>query len=229
MTTNPWSTDFETGLLDDFDFTIVRSFFAPDAKYNNGETLLLQWEGKTDNIDQPETHVWFPLGKGWVSKDGGKTIVHESGKADKYFVKTSLMAKLIERCVNDFGIGEILASRGGPFEAAPWQGLTFHMKSETITFGAGISDQTKVFPQRFVGAAAEAPVAANPAAAALAKAAAAKVEKPLREQVLDVMRPHKANNDFVSAQSAALGVPGVTDDEELVAQLLDESGLFAEA
>lgn len=241
-----WSTEFETGLLDDFDLTITRSWFATDQKYNNGETTLLQWEGKTDSIDVPETHIWFPLGKGWSSKDGGKTIVHDSGKEGKYFVNTSLIAKLIKRCVDEFGLGEVLASRGGPFESAPWQGLTFHLKSEVMDFGGGgFEAKPKVFPNRFVGVAANgsgpapgqvaaAPAAVTGAAALLAAAAAKKAAASngapsLEDQIIAAMKPHKANGDFASAQAAAIQLEGVATDEELVNQLLDESGFYAKA
>lgn len=242
-----WTTDnFETGLLDDFDFTIERAWFAVDSRYNNGETVLLQWEGKTDDADTPETHVWFPLGKGWSSEDGGKTIVHDSGKPDKYFVKTSLMAKLIARVVDDFGLGDLLETRGDPFTASVWPGLTFHMKSETIDFGGGgIEARPKVFPQKFVGVVDEAgtkpKAAAKPAAksggasallaaAAAKKAAASAAPLSLTDQVKAAMAPHKANDDFASAQQAALELPGVAEDEEIINRLLDdgEGSIYAE-
>jgi hypothetical protein len=226
-----WSTEFETGLLDDFDFTVVRSFFAPDAKYNDGNTLLLQWEGKTDNDDVPETHAWFPLGKGWVSRDGGKTITHESGKAGKYFVKTSIMARLIARCVEDFGIGDLLSERGNPFTSKVWEGMRFHMKNEVIDFGSGMEAKTKLFPVRFLGVVGAAAQAGNGSSSAADKIAAAKAKAAakasngngLRDQVVAVFNKH---NDFAAAQEEALQIDGVTDDP-ILDEILDESGLWA--
>lgn len=222
---NAWRTDFETGLVDDFDFTIVRAFFAPDQRYNNGNTTLLQWHGSTDNEDLPETHVYFPLGKGWASTDGGKTIVHESGKADKYFVKSSLIAKLIERCVEDFGMGDLLAARGGPFESVVWQGLTFHMKYETVDFGSGIDSKPKLFPVRFVGEAAVETTKASARAKLVAKSQPAEPEVSLRDQVIAAMAPYKAEDDFAGAQQAAIEIPGVAESD-LIDEILDESGIW---
>lgn len=229
-----WSTEFETGLIDDFAFTIRQSIFAPDVKYNGGNTVLLQWHGTTDNEDLPETHVYFPLGKGWSSKDGGVSIVHDSGKSDKYFVQSSLIAKLITRCVTDFGMGDLLESRGGPFESSPWVNLVFRMKYQPQDYGQGIDAKPKLFPVQFLGeagnvvAAIPTPTGSNPAAAILARQQTA-APVSLRDQVIDAIRPHKLNGDFTAAQTAALQVPGVADDTSLVNLLLDESGLYAAA
>lgn len=218
-----WSTQFETGLVDNFAFTIRQSYFAPDARYNNGQTTLLQWHGTTDNEDLPETHIYFPLGKGWVSKDGGKTIVHDSGKADKYFVGSSLIAKLIARCIDEFGMGDLLEERGGPFESAPWVDLVFQMKYQTIDFGQGIDVKPKLFPVAFLGTTGTAVAAVGSSAPSSPHAVS------LRDQVLAVIRPFKNAGDFSGAQTAALNIPGVAEDAELVNGLLDDSGLYAEA
>lgn len=229
-----WGTDFETGLLDDFDFTIQHSIFSFDDRYNAGQTLLLQWEGITDNPDVPETRLWFPLGKGWVSTDGGKSVHHESGKADKYFVKNSSMARLITRCVDDFGIRELMEERGSPFESAPWVGMIFHIKMETVEYGGGnIEASTKQFPNRFVGIveakAAKASGSAGKGAAdkiAAAKAKASKSSAPsLRDQVVAIFNSH---DDFGVAQDAALQIEGVTDDDELLDAIMKPEGLWAE-
>lgn len=224
-----WSTDFESGLLDDFDFTIKESYFAPDQNYNSGNTLLLQWHGTTDNEDVPETRIIFPLGKGWESRDGGKTIQHESGKPGKYFVSSSIIAHLIARCIQDLNIGDLLAERGDPFTASVWQGMRFHMKSTKIDFGSGLDARARLFPVQFLGLADAAP--AVTAIDAKAKVAAAKAKAApkvsLRDQVVAAMTPYVEAGDFEGAQTAAFEIDGVSDDP-IVDELLDESGLYAE-
>jgi len=234
-----FTTNFETGLLDDFAFTVTSAAYSFDAKYNNGETLLLKLDGKTDNLDIPETHIWIPLGKGWVSQDGGKTIIHESKKEGKYFMKTSLMAKWIERCVDQFGIGDLLNDRGNPFTSSVWVGLSFQMKNEAVSYGAGLDPQTKLLPVAFLGvdesvgsgsttvasSGSSEPSAADKIAAAKAKAAAKASGGDLKSRVVEVLKSH---DSFDAAQSAALEIDGVTDDDDLLGSLMDESGLWAE-
>lgn len=225
--TQGWSTEFETGLIDDFDFTITNAFFAPDAKYNNGDTLLLQWEGSTDNPDLPTTHCWFPLGKGWASTDGGKSIAHDSGK-DRYFNKNSLMAKLITRCVDDFGLQDLLAERGGPFEAVVWNGLTFHMKNVPVEFGKGLDPTTKLMPVAFIGAAGAASAAPSNGTVSQSNGNGngSTASDAVRNKVVAIF---KTAPDFATAQDKVLSsVEGVTDDDALLNSIMDESGLWAE-
>jgi hypothetical protein len=240
-----FNTDFETGLLDDFDFTVTSAKFAPDARYQNGEALLLQLEGTTDSLDVPETHVWFSVGKGWVSKDGGRTTVHESGKPDKRYNGNSQIARLITRCLNDFNIGDVLDARGNMYLADTWVGLRFHMKSEIMDYGSGIDPKSKVMPVAYLGTVEEGAAGAPTAAATPAPAGETGAEKiarlkaerealanrdesgdvPLKDRVLEVLRKH---DNFAAAQSEALDLDGVTDDDEIINGLMDESGFWAE-
>lgn len=220
-----WSTDFEVGLVDDFDFTVERSYFATDQKYNNGNSTLLQWEGRTDNLDLPETHVWFTVGKGWFSSDGGKTVQHESGKpfglkgeGRKYYNGSSKIAKLIRRCVEDFGIGDELAKRGDPNVAAVWEGFVFHMQYEQIDFGSGIDAKPSLFPSRFVGVAGARTVQVaqtngNGNAAAKAR----------------VVALAKATDSYETFQVQAVEIPGVLEDDELLNSVLNPTGIYAQA
>lgn len=246
-----WTQEGETGLLDDFDLTITNAFFAPDSRYNNGETTLLQWEGTTDNADVPETNVFFPTGKGWESPDGGKTLEHDSGKEGKWFVKTSLIFRLFQRCTlpvadGGFGIADLLEERGDPLQAAVWIGMIFHMKREKIEFQGLENVNEKMFPNKYLGivGVASAPAAAAPAAAApaapagetnAAKLARIKAEKAaaadgggssLKDQVMTVLNKHTVWDD---AQTEALDIPGVMEDDELIGVLMDEQGLWAQS
>ena len=223
-----FTTDFETGLLDDFDFTITEARFAFDAKYNNGETMMLQLEGTTDNVDVPTTHLWFNTGKGWVSKDGGQSIVHESGKADKYFNRGSLIARLITRCIDDFNIGDLLNERGEPTQAKVWVGLKFHINNEVIDYGTGIEARPKAMPTAFIGVVGDAPVTATETPAQkIARAKAAKGSGgDLKSKVMTTLQQH---DTFEAGQAAALEIDGVTDDDELLNGLMSDDGLWAES
>ncbi len=223
-----WDTNFESGLLDDYDFTITDAKFAYDAGYANGQTLLLMLDGDTDDLNTPTTHVWFPLGKGWISSDGGKTVQHESGK-DRNYNKSSKLAILINRCIEDFGIGDLLGERGSQFEAAPWVGLKFHLKTEKIGDYGNLegAQQAKPFPVAFLGVVGEdatpkGNTAAQKVAAAKAKAEAKKSGSSIRDQVTAIFAKH---DDFAAAQEEALVLDGVTEDP-ILDELMDETGLW---
>ena len=227
-----FNTNFESGVLDDFDFTVTNAMFATDARYNNGETIMLQLEGTTDNPDIRETHLWFTCGKGWVSKDGGATIVHESGKDGKNFNRSCKYARLIQRCLDDFGIGDVLDGRGDPWTASTWVGLRFHVNNEQIDYGTGIESKPTAMPTAFLGVVdgGESVSAETPAE----KIARVKAEKAkagagggdLKSRVLETLRGH---DDFSAGQAAALEIDGVTDDDEILNSLMDEDGLWAES
>lgn len=227
-----WNTDFESGRIDDFDFTIT------DAIFENGQYgIQLKLTGNTDDLDVPTTTIWVSVGtKGWTTKDGGETIVHESGK-DRGFNKNSYIAKWLTRMIDDFGMEPALKERGGdPKIANSWVGITFHMKNEsfTSTVNGDVKTTDKSMPVAFVGfsdtttTAAAASSVASPEdkiAAAKAKAAAKATGGDLKSRVVDTLKQHST---FEAGQSAALEIDGVTDDDEILASLMSEDGLWAE-
>lgn len=218
-----WNTDeFESGLLDNFDFTITSALFTYDQRYNEGKTVVLKLEGKTDNPDQPEAMLMYPVGKGWVSSDAGKTIHHESGREGRNLVKSTLYATLVSRMV-DLGLGDMLEERGDPFTAAVWLGLHLHMKIQTITFGKGLKDAERPLPTKFIGIDAKFDRKAGSSAPAAVHHAPVSTLS-LREQAVEAIQVAKKNGvtDFGSLQAAALEIPGVTDDSELLQELINE-------
>ncbi len=244
-----WDSAPEKGLIDDFDFTITNAFFAPDASYMEGTQTLLHWEGTTDDPDNAEYSMFWGLGKGWNSPDGGKTIVHESDKADKFFNENSLIWRVINRCLEDFGLREVLAAKGSPLEAKVWPGLTFHMKREEMSYGKGIEPTVRLMPVSFVGGGtsggtggaakasgttkkAASSTGTKTAAEKLAEAKAkAEAKKAGGGSLADQLKALAAQHDeFESFQLAAMEVDGVTDDEELMNQILvPDEGIWAEA
>ena len=243
-----WNSPGEAGLLNDFDFTVTKAFFAPDQGYMNGDQTMLQLEGTTDDPEQPTTHLWFSCGNGWESRDGGKTVDHpqKTKNSKKFFNQASWMHRLLNRCIEELDLYDVLKARGSVFSAAPWVGLSFHMNMEEVDFGGNIGVKTHLMPTAFLGAdskaAAAAPAPKTEAAApktgqtAAEKLAAKKAEREaaaasngggasLRDQVVAIFTEE---TDFATAQEKASQLPGIDADDELVMSILEEGGLWAE-
>jgi len=225
-----WET--EEGLQDDFDLTITRSIFVTDARYNNGETLLLHWEGTTE--DGEAAPVLWACGTGWGTDDGGKTAVHAKGGSKKGFNKQSWYGRLIDRCL-ELDMGPELQKRGRPQVAAVWEGLTFHLKREEVDFGTGIDARTHLMPTawRVAGTGITAP-AAPIAAPATAATAAAPVSTPTpatglspkwRVQGKVVLTKHP---DYMGWLEACLALPGAEEDPAFLTAIMDPMGLYTE-
>lgn len=214
-----WAT--ESGLLDDVDVTIEKAYFATDARYNQGFTLLMHWEGTTNSEDNPTFHEMIPCGDGWQSLDGGKTATHPKGK--KRFVSSSVYGRIIDRCINEFKIGDILRKRGTPTEAKVWVGLRFHMKREKLEFGSGLEARERLMPVKFLGVAEQAPATKGETQ----EQTEAKVHQlALYAKVKALAKQEKSFEKFVEK---AMEIEGVADDSELVARIIDEeNGVWAE-
>ena len=218
-----FSTNFDTGLLDDYDFTVTRAWFEGSEMYDG---VSLKLEGTTDSLDLPVITLYFSCGKAWSTKDGGKTIVHTSGKDGKNFNANVAYAKVIRRCLEDFNIGDLLNSRGNPWTAETWVGLRFHINNEVMEYGkdSGIDPKSKAMPSAFLGVVDDAAV--DSPADKIARLKATKAAGSLRDQVLDTLRQH---TEFTAGQAAALEIDGVTDDDDILSGLMDADGLWAEA
>jgi len=228
----------ESGLLDDFDFTINKAYFATDMQYMNGEVLLLHLVGETDNPDNPEQHLMIPVGTGWDSADGGKTAVHERGK--KKFIDSSIYGRLINRCIDkdQLNLKDLFRKRGssklGFAEAKIWEGLRFHMKREKLEFGPGLKATERLMPVAFLG---------ENKPAAKGKVPKAVVETPPEETtedieddaalehkvlVLKVRALAKQCASYDEFYPQALKVPKVRDHDDLIAAIVDPEGIWAE-
>lgn len=148
MTKDSYEPD-SGGLLDHYVGTIEDAFFGTDSRYNNGETLLMFWHMRTDNPDVPEVDERFSCGGGWETLDGGKTAENSQGKTR--FHPSSLYGKIIQRCVKEFEIRDLLEDRGESYEAKIWEGLVFEMGREDIDYGGEIGKRERLLPQKFAG------------------------------------------------------------------------------
>lgn len=210
----------ETGLIDDFDFTVDSAWFTTDAAYNNGETLLLKLNGPTDNPDTPETTLQYSCGSGWEAEDNGKRAVREDGKRRR-FNQSSGIWKMVESAMNA-GAGDALRSRGTPMEASMWVGLRFHMKR--VEQGEGDFKTTRPLPVSFLGVVGEgAGAAPKQAASAPAPASApastsngAGLSKVLEIKLKKLARESDTHEDFIVAAFELDGVDGNADAERAV-------------
>jgi len=106
--------ELESGLPDDFDAVITRSWFGFKEEYQKGQVplLLLDLEG----AEIEPQNVAFSIGADWKIVEGNRV---EHPKVKKRFVVTSMIGHLIDRVVNKIGIE--LWERGFPTEADIWQ------------------------------------------------------------------------------------------------------------
>lgn len=233
-----WET--ESGLLEQYTGTITRSWFATDARYNDGNTMMLHWEIATNDPEIPEVTEKFPIGGGWDSSDGGATVVHEKGK--QKFNNSSIYGKIVKR-VNDadgvlHDVLPVLKQRGRPTNASIWDGLTFEFKREEFDYGGDIGKKARVMPQKFLGENAQAPlaVAEAPAAAPAAPAAAAPVAAPAATAVevdpvvaAKLRQAAKNSPTHQAFLDAAMEIDGVVTNEALLSSVVDDgaSGFYA--
>ena len=217
----------ETGLIDDFDFTITSAFFTTDSAYNDGETLLLKLEGETDNAELPETILQYSCGNGWEAADGGKVAVREDGKRRR-FNQQSGVWKLVEAAIN-CGAEDALRKRGTPMEASMWVGLRFHIKR--VEQGEGQYKTTRPLPVQFLGEVGEGQASAPSGASSAAKSTSstpttngAGLAKPLEIKLKRLAKESASHEDFIIAAYELDGVDGNADAERVV---VDEEWFLA--
>lgn len=204
--------ELESGLPDDFDAMITRSWFGFKEEYQKGQVplLLLDLEG----AEIEPQNVAFSIGADWKIVEGNR-VEHPKGK--KRFVVTSMIGHLIDRVVNKIGIE--LWERGFPTEADIWTGLAFHWMREEISYPGLLEGKggktthlmpTDYLPDYKVG-----------------EAAVPAVEPELETKLATLA---KASDDFNAFAKAALKVSGVGDNPKLINSVLDESdkGFYAQ-
>lgn len=234
------------GGINDYEITVTNAFFAVDEPYSakaGAPHLKLHWEGTTDvegheQMTRESFHPSWILDPDWITMDGGKTVVSQSGKG-KLGKATGRMMASAARAVEDAGMKD---SPENPFNqpgadpkhAATWIGTRWFMTDVTREYGNGMSS-TDQLPTKFLGtgaapaaapAAPAAPAAAPaPVAPAPAPAAAAPASDPnLRAQVVALAQ---SAPDFGTFSSQAMMIPGVTADLELVKEITNPQGIFA--
>ncbi|MEM3646838.1 MAG: hypothetical protein QW334_01650 [Thermofilum sp.] len=214
----------EEGLPDDFDFWVTRAEFGYLPEYTDqsgAQVPLLIWYGESPDGVEIE-HIGWSLGKGWEPIKGGKEVRHQSNK-DK-FVKTSMYGRLIQR-VHELGVD--MSRRGSAKIASVWEGLGFHMKREEIEFKGLLEERggktSRLMPVAFLGE-RKGSKSVPKQAQAEEKSQAAEVPKTETDDVLmkklKVLAKTKPKDEF---QRMVMEMPGVVDNDDLMADLLDDS------
>jgi len=165
---DPFAVD-DSNEIGDYSMRVLSSVFETDPEYNDGESLLLQWETEITGgeIEFDTRKVSFTCGAKFETPDGGKTAAHESGK-DKGFNSQSRIGMLIKRAFydpkSDLPAPTVAGDKDGeeteslelkdhfvslgtsPMEARGWVGIEFAMRSETRDWGGEIGKRSFEMP-----------------------------------------------------------------------------------
>jgi hypothetical protein len=247
--------DFETptGFADDFDFFVDDARFGYLRSYMDGQVPLLIWEGHSPDAEDV-TEVSFPLGTGWTVRDSGAHVEHEKGR--RTFIRNSIMGHLIRRVVDDLNVEQRCPAflDGSPREAKLWVGFGFHLKREKISYptlrrddnAQGVETE-RLMPVAILKVPGEKAAPASKASKNASTAAGVDTKRaPAHAPVSDDGSPTgDAARKLIRAklvvlakrmdrqqfQLAALDMPGVSDDPELLNEVINDSeeGLWAKA
>jgi hypothetical protein len=205
------------------------------------------------NSYHPSFNCGVIKGEDWVSHDGGKTV---SNPNDVKFGRRSRVQEMIDRVLGLKGSefeGQALIPEGHPddvFEdadprdASLWIGLKFKMgpveREVEVPDDADPRKRVKRtisydMPLEYLGKGDGQPVPASPAAAPGAPVPGTVVEPVAAATNPAVLKARltglaKSSSSFESFTAAALEIPGVADDAELLNSVFDETGgLYATA
>jgi len=129
--TSSWDT--ESGLLDDYDFVVEEAWFGEDEESENNDGkvyLFLRGEAtEEDGTEHEEHRERYSTGKNWEAVDDGESVENAAGKTR--FNQNAGLGKLINALV---ALGDdeaaFLQKRGQAFDAATFNKLKMHMKSQ---------------------------------------------------------------------------------------------------
>ncbi len=148
----------------------------------------------------------YSCGGGWVVGDGGGSISHPLREK---IVKTSIYGQFIDRVVKVLKVE--MQKYGSPLNARSWEGLGFHMKQEMHATVGG-DQKPSLMPTEFLGEGAA--VAPAPAAGKGTTAGT-----PIEAKLTTLAQ----NLDLDTFKKAALKLPDVAANDELLAAVLDDS------
>lgn len=211
--------ELDTGLVDDVDFTIQNASFGFDAKYQNGETLLLKLDGTVrDEAGSVSEHSQFySCGKGWEQANGGRSARREDGNDGKNFNRSSGVGLFIRHMI-EAGAADALRGKSQK-DAAAYEGLTLHMKQTEIDYKGEIGVKQVFLPVKFVSVGGDsAPAQSAPEAEGLSAI--------LRVKLIKAAKDAPSHDDFILA---AYEIPGVEGNPAAEAAVVDESAIWAEA
>jgi len=239
MSVDDWGTT--SGLLDDFDLKVKNAWYGPDEESDNQEKIFLFLSGPAyqdgEEIDE-EYSERFGTGKGWEVVDEGAAVEHGSGR--NKFIRSSGVGRLIDTAVGlGDDVAELLGSRGAPYEAKVFDGLTIHFERRVVSKWKNDDGDEIVWemplPTSIVAtkskvkgkgkAKGKGKGKGHAKASSSSKPKADVSEKALRRKLLKLADDYEDFDEFVDAALEAY--PEVEDFDDLHADLLDEDGIFS--
>lgn len=223
---DPGLFDTEDGLLSAYTGTIEDSWFATDLKYQNGEVPLLHWnitDIKAPEADEVPDEIVekFSVGNNWEIVDRTH-VEHTSGNPRRKFNSQSKYGRIIGAVVKGRneafkGLMEVISERGGdPKDAAIWNGLRFEFERVTVNYGGDIGERSFILPSRYVGKDGEVKTGNE-----------ATVDKDA--VVAGLVAAREAASSYEEFVAKAFQVNGLTEFDDLVAQVSDPDGFYATA
>ena len=211
-----WET--ETGLINDVNGWIAHPKFGQKDEYTTAIVATGAEGGNmflVDLIDENGEIVasqGYSIGTGWIVSDDGQSISHPKRRN---VVGSTVYGQLQNRVVKDLGVN--MDQYGHPTEAKSWNGLGFHwMQEEHDTVSK--EKRTAAMPTEFLGKKDVSAVATAPGAAPTTT-----VKVTPKGEVEEQLAGLVASSENVKAfQLAATKIPGVAQDDNLMANVLDD-------
>lgn len=219
MANDAWGTS--SGFRSDYNLTVTNSYWTPPTDKNTSWALI--WDGVDEDGDEVEGGVRLNAGEKWGSFDGGETVDHEEGNETKggkprQFHTNSGVGKLINTFIDQVD-EETLEQLESPRDARVWIGSTWYMEEIDNSFTNRKTGEevkmTKVMPTKLISFGGVTPIGTS-------------VDKTgdkssFDPQMVDKLREVAMGSaDHGVFMNAALGLPGLTDDDKLVTSIADE-------
>ena len=142
------NTELHPNFHDDFDATIIKSWFGFEERNRSTTTpsLIFTLKEKDGGMSQ----VAFNTGSGWQIVEDGRRVEHN---IRKNFVVNSIMGHLVTRVIKNLEMR--MWERGNPRDADVWMGLKFHWKMEEIDLSVPLPNEkpgkiTHLMPTEFL-------------------------------------------------------------------------------
>lgn len=212
--------DLESGLPNDVDAYMKGCRFGTKDEYKQAVTAAGPDEGEgvaglmfiTDLYDENGELIGsqgYSVGSGWIPSDDGRSMHHPTRKN---VVSSSRYGQLQSRVMKDLGID--MYKYGEPTKAASWDDLGFHWLLEEHETIRGKEPKTGLMPVIFLGK------------KSVGKAPAPVKEAPGKAESGDMIKLKtlaEVSPDVKTFQKAALRIEAVVTNDELMAEVLDDS------
>lgn len=222
-----WET--ETGLVNDVDAWIANAFFGKRDEYAQkvaetaGQDPSVGLMFLFDLIDESGEVIGsqgYSVGSGWVPSDDGSEISHPKRNN---VVGSCRYGELQNRVVRELKVN--MQARGTPLQARSWNGLGFHwLQEEKTTVGKEL--RQVLMPIQFLSVKGDGTPAPAPTAAPAAVGAPV-VADAITTKLAGLLKVYA--DDVSGFQKAALQIPEVSANDQLMSEVLDDGpeGYFA--